>query len=203
VDIKITLIDKTEQQGKTNVVIFRKNVADPDAPVVAWKIIETDARRRIHPFTITQRFFVAAQDSWGNVSDLQIAENGQKWNVVRSTSGDVLSLDYQPAASPNEIEIKNALVVGAVSAQIYSDGRLLATKNGLAPQQKAVFGFKPSIWVGVVSQIEEGDIMNSAILAAINTEISLAGITQADLVMTGGGPGPGSQPFEFTPVPTT
>ena len=46
-----------------------------------------------------------------------------------------------------------------------------------------------AIWIGVVSQIEQGQVMNSAILSDINTEISLLGISRADIVMRGGGAG--------------
>lgn len=147
-------------------------------------------------------FYVGSQDSWGNVTNLQLGQNGQRWNVVRSTSGDILTLDSNPASSMTEVEVKNCLVQGAVNAQIYKDGKLLASKTGISPQQKAVFEFKPTIWVGVVSEVEEGDIMNSAILSDINTEISLLGITRANLIMTGGGVGSTATPFKFTLVPT-
>ena len=40
--------------------------------------------------------------------------------------------------------------------------------------------------------------MNSAILGDINTEISLLGISRADIVMRGGGAGAGSTPLSFT-----
>jgi hypothetical protein len=54
------------------------------------------------------------------------------------------------------------------------------------------------LFIGVVSQVEEGEVMNSAILSDINTELSLLGIQSADIVMTGGGAGPQATPFEFT-----
>jgi hypothetical protein len=57
---------------------------------------------------------------------------------------------------------------------------------------------KPTIWIGVVSQVEEGDVMNSAIISDINTELSLLGIASADIVMSGGGAGPSATPFMFT-----
>jgi hypothetical protein len=60
-----------------------------------------------------------------------------------------------------------------------------------------VFEFKPTIWIGVASQIVQGQVMDSAIISNINTEISLLGIASADIVMTGGGPGANSTPFAF------
>jgi hypothetical protein len=76
-------------------------------------------------------------------------------------------------------------------------GRLLATKAGIAPGQKALFQFNQTIWIGVVSQVVQGEIMNSAITSNINTEFSLLGIASADIVMTGGGSGANSTPFTF------
>jgi hypothetical protein len=202
-DIEITFINNSYDANNSDVVIFQKNVATNFEEVaVAWTVIQNCGRNWSHRFTYPMDFYVGAQDSWGNVSDLQLAENGQKWNVVRSTSGDVLTLDSAPASSMTEIEVKNCLSMGSVDTQIYKSGKLLATKTGVSPQQKGVFEFKPTIWVGVVSEVEEGDIMNSAILSDINTEISLLGITKANLIMTGGGVGSTAIPFKFTLVPT-
>jgi hypothetical protein len=202
-DIEITFINQSYDANNSSIVIFQKNVAASfDEIAVAWTVIENVGRNWSHKFTFPVSFFVGAQDSWGNVTDLQPAQNGQKWDVVRSTSGDVLSLDSNQASSLNEVEVKNCLSVGAVDAQIYKAGKLLATKTGVSPQQKAVFSFKPTIWVGVVSEMEEGAIMNSAVMSDINTEISLLGITKANLIMTGGGVGSTALPFKFTLVPT-
>lgn len=202
-DIEITFINQSYDENNSDVVIFSKNVApDFSELAVAWQVIQNCGRNWTHKFTYPLNFYVAAQDSWGNVSDLHLGENGQKWDVVRSTSGDTMVLDTQPANSPAQVEIKNALSAGAIDAQIYKAGKLFATKTGVSPQQAAVFEFKPTIWVGVVSQVEEGDIMNSAIISDINTEISLLGITKANLIMTGGGVGSTAVPFQFTLVPT-
>jgi hypothetical protein len=141
---------------------------------------------------------IAASDSWGNYSPQIPATNGQLFQVVNNGSGDVLNYQGQNAGSPNEVDILNTLNMGAINANVYKDGRLLAAKTGIAPGQKAVFQFKPTIWIGVVSQVEEGQVMNSAIISQINTEISLFGLASADIVMTGGGPGANSTPFIFT-----
>jgi hypothetical protein len=202
-DIEITLINQSYSANNSSVVIFQKNVATNFEEIaVAWKVIENTGRNWSHKLIYLMDFYVAAADSWGNAADPQLAANGQKWDVVRSTSGDVLTLDSNSASGMNEVEIKNVLPMGSIDAQIYRNGKLLATKTGVSPQQKAVFEFKPTIWVGIVSEIQEGDIMNSAILSNINTEISLLGITKADLIITGGGAGSTAVPYKFTLVPT-
>ena len=202
-DIEITFINQSYDQNNSDVVIFQKNVATNFEEIaVAWQVIKNCGLNWSYTFTYPMNFTIGAQDSWGNVSNQLPATNGQKWDVVQSTSGDILSLDSAPASSLTEVEIKNCLGVGSVDAQIYKSGKLLATKTNVAPQQKAVFEFKPTIWVGVVSQVVQGQVMNSAILSDINTEISLLGITKANLIMTGGGKGNTAVPFQFTLVPT-
>lgn len=202
-DIEITFINHSNDMNNSSVVIFQKNQATSiDEIAVAWTVIQNCGRNWTRKFRYPQDTFVAAADSYGNVSGLHLANNGQKWMVTNTPSGHEFSLDPTPASSPEEMEIKNALTRGSIDAQVYKDGRLLAVKTGLSPEQKAVFSFKPTIFVGVVSEIVEGDVMNSAILSDINTEISLLGITKANLIMTGGGVGPDAVPFQFTLVPT-
>jgi hypothetical protein len=46
-------------------------------------------------------------------------------------------------------------------------------------------------------QIVQGQVMNSAVVSSINTELSLLGIASADILMTGGGPGASAAPFAF------
>jgi hypothetical protein len=200
----INFINKSNNPNPVNVVIFQKNVANNfEELAVAWRVITCKANDIGFKFSIPPNFQIGSIDSWGNVSNLLTTVNGQRWMVVRSTSGDIFVLDSSPAHSFATVEVKNALITGSISVQIYKDGKLLDVKNSLSPQQTAVFEFKPTIWVGVVSNdIEEGDILNSAILSTINTQISFIDIQTADLVMTGGGPGT-SPPYVFTLVPTS
>jgi hypothetical protein len=67
----------------------------------------------------------------------------------------------------------------------------------VAPQQKAVFRFTPTLWIGTATEVVEGGPMNSAVLSSTNTELSLLGMAAADIVMTGGGGGVDATPFAF------
>jgi len=202
-DIEITFINNSNDMNNSEVVIFQKNVATNfESTAVAWKVIKNCGRNWSYKFTYPMSFDVAAADSYGNISDQQAAENGQKWDVVRSYSGDILQLDSESASSQNEIEVKNDLPMSAIDAQIYKSGSLLALKTGVAPSEKAVFEFKPEIYVGVNAQVEEGAVINSAILSDIDQKFSLLGITKANLIMTGGGTGSTATPFKFVLIPT-
>ena len=187
VDIKLNFINNSDDHNSLGIVIFQKNLAGGYGEIaVAWKVIENCRHGWSHPFIYPMAMYVSASDSWGNFSPLLSASNGQLFKVVESASGDILQYSGQTAGSQNEVDVLNALQIGAVDANIYRDGRLLAAKTGIAPGQKAVFSFKPAIWIGVVSQVREGDVMNSAVLSQINTEISLLGIKRADIMAVPG-----------------
>ncbi len=197
--IKLNFINKSGDTNNSSVVIFQQNVAEDFGEIaIAWKVIKNCGRLDNHPFTYPMLFNVSASDSYGNNTPQLTAANGEAFDMIKDTSGDILQLSSTPATSANEVEVRNNLSSGAINANCYRDGKILATKTGLAPGQKAVFEFQPKIYIGVVSQVEEGDVMNSAIISQVNSQINLFGITSADIVMTGGGPGASSTPFNFT-----
>lgn len=195
--IKLNFINKSNDTNNSSIVIFQKNVAEPSDEAVAWTVIENCGPMENHPFTIPDLMHVSSQDAYGNYCPQSEARPGDLFAVVPTSSGDTLQL-FGAADSPEEIHLRNDLNLGAINASIYRDGKLLADKSGIAPGQKAAFQFNPTIHIGAVSQIEEGQVMNSAIISDINTELSLLGISSADIIMTGGGPGLSSTPFEFT-----
>ena len=76
-------------------------------------------------------------------------------------------------------------------------GQLLGTRTSVAPQESAEFEFDDTLIVGVVSQVEQGQVMNSSVVQQLNGELDLSGITSADIVLTGGGPGKDSTALTF------
>ncbi len=196
--IKLRLINQSNDANNSSYVIFQKNVATGfEELAIAWKVVENLGVGDYHPFTYSFDLEVAASDSWGNYTFPMPAQNGLMYQMKRNPSGDQLVQEGN-AASPNEIDLKNSLPVGAINANCYRDGLVLAQKTSIAPEQKAVFQFLPYIYIGAVSQVTQGEVMNSAILSNINTKISLLGMTSADIIITGGGPGVGSTEFMFT-----
>jgi hypothetical protein len=197
-DIQLNFVNQSNDTNNSEVVIFQKNVATNfDELSIAWQVIQNCGMGDNHPFSFPMTMEVGASDGWGNFTPRLPAQNGQLFAMQLNASGDQL-VQAGVSTSPSEVQLLNSLPKGAVNANIYKAGKLLAAKTSIAPQQKAVFQFKPTIWIGVASQIEEGQVMNSAIVSNINTEISLLGLAAADIVMTGGGPGANSTPFQFT-----
>ncbi|MDJ0835825.1 MAG: hypothetical protein QNK37_04865 [Acidobacteriota bacterium] len=195
--IKLNFIDRSNDPNNSDIVFYQKNVAtDYNSLSVAWKVIQHCGQGCNHPFQYPLETEVSASDSWGNYTPRLKASNGQLFHVTLTPSGNELSLKG-PGTSTKEIQVQNDLVRGAINACVYKDGRLIATKTAVAPAQKAVFQFKPTLFAGVASQIVEGDVMDSAVMTSVNTELSLLGVASADIVLTGGGPGAEATPFYF------
>ena len=187
-DIQLTFINNSNTTNNSDVVIFQKNMVKGfNADVVAWTVIQNCGKGSSHTVTYPINTYVAAQDSWGNTSALELAEDGQSWAVIRSKSGDVISLNPSPTSFPDTIEIKNSLPIGSVDTQIYKDGRLLATKVNVVPGLKGIFQFVPKLYIGTVYNVEEGDIINADTVSRISTAISLKGLAKAEIIMNGGG----------------
>lgn len=197
-NIKLNFINRSNDTNNLSVVIYQKNIANEfDETHVAWKVIQNCGFLENHPFTYSLNFSVCFGDPYGNFSPQLKANNGQAFEVITTTSGDMFQISSTPSTNATEVEVRNSLTMGAIDANCYRDGKLLAVNTGLSPGQKAIFEFHPKIYIGVVSQIEEGEIMNAAMVSEINTEINLFGISSADIVMTGGGPGESSTGFHF------
>jgi hypothetical protein len=196
--INLNLVNASADCNNSSIVLFQKNVVPSIQELaVAWLVIENLGIGWNHPFTYDYGLQVSAHDSWGNSIRPKDSDNGALWKVVHDCSGDQLQL-AGAATVPTEVQILNGLTRGAISANVYRSGTLLATKTGVAPGQFAAFRFNPVLYVGVVSQVEQGKVLDSAILSSINTSLSLSGLASADIVMTGGGPGKNSAPFTFT-----
>lgn len=196
-NINLNFYNKSNDANGSRIVIFSKSVnPDWNELAIAWKVIQNCGNGEYHPFTYPLDMQVAINDSFGNYTQPQLAANGDTFSVTMDSSGTRLS-KTQIEASPNEIDVRNDMEMGAVSAWIFKGGRKLAFKSGISPGQKAVFEFQPSIWIGVASEVEEGDVMDSAILSTLNNEISLLGVASADICMYGGGTSATAKPFTF------
>ncbi|MEO3714940.1 hypothetical protein [Roseateles flavus] len=196
-DIQLNFINQSNDASNSEVVVFQRHTAGGSGDLaVAWTVIKNCGQGSHHPFVYPLSLAVGARDSDGNYTPQLPAQDGELFKMTLTPSGNQL-VPAGAGASPQEVQVLNALDRGAIDALCFRDGRLLAVKHGVAPQQTASFQFKPTIWIGVVSQVQTGEVMNAALLSELNTEISLLGIASADIVMTGGGAGPASKPFAF------
>lgn len=197
-NVELRLINRSYDVNNSQVVIFQKNVATSfDEVAIAWRVVKNLGYQDCHPFTYPMEFAVGVEDAWGNFTPHYPATVSQQWRMIRDETGDVLRLASSATTDPEEVEICNDLDSGAIHANVYRAGKLVAWKTNITPDQKAVFRFKPTIFIGVVSEVEEGEAIDAAIVSCINTELNLLGLRSADIIMTGGGMGPSATRFKF------
>ncbi len=195
-DVLLNFINKSDTP-RANVVIFQKNAALPFNEIAtAWRVIRNCGRGDQHPFSFPQVNTISASDAWGNFVPQMTANNGQMFEVAETSEGEVLRY-AGPSVLPGEIQFRSNIKKGSLNAWIYRDGKVLSSITNVVPGQRVSFRFKPSIWIGFVKDVEEGELMSSAILSTINTEISLLGIRSGSIIMTGGGEGRDARPVQF------
>lgn len=195
--VKLNFINRTDNGNKENILLFQANASDDSSTsTVAWKVIRHCGKHCSHPFFYSHEFEIGLGDEFGNYSPRLAAPSGSLFAVTACAVGRRLSC-RGAADSCRTIVLRNELPRGAVNANIYSGGRLLASKNSIAPGQKARFEFKQTLSIGIATRVEEGQILDVASIDGTPTQLSLFGLVSADIVMTGGGTGSTASRYLF------
>lgn len=196
-DVRLNLVNASSDTDHPRIVIFQRNPAAVDNLAIAWRVIPMPPPNVSFPFAYPLEIALAASDAWGNVTPPVTVSDGQLYGMVRTPSGDALQY-LGAAASREQVQCRNDLTQGAISANLYRDGKLLMSKTAIVPGQTAAFTVVPEIFVGAVASVEEGQVINDAVLSTIDTRFPLLGIVSADIVITGGGSGPEAPPLVFS-----
>ena len=184
----------------TDVVIFQKNKTWQKQPnIVPWKVIKHCSAHQYHPIEYTDELKVSIGDSWGNFSFPQVVEPQTHYEVMKLPIGRQFRKANQQFRDVRGLTIKNNLHRGAISVNVYRNGRLVAQDPVVIPGQQSFFAFEPILYIGAVSDIQEGIVHHSAVMRNVNTQLSLLGVRSADIVMRDSDPRqPSLQPFSFS-----
>lgn len=188
-EAKLNFVNQSNSASDVEVIIAPSASAD----AIAWIVIKNCGKGDNHPFVFPFDFQICAADSFGNYTPRMDADTGQQFAMVTKASGDVLEYKGK-STNPAAVEIVNDLAKGAINALTYKDGKLYEQKSNLAPAQKAAFDPKPGIYIGVADQACEGEVVPAGFNG---TTLSLLGIANADIVMSGGGPSGSDTPYLF------
>lgn len=193
--VQLRLINQSSDVNNSSIVVFQKNVASSFGEVaVAWRVIPSRPGET-HDVAVSRELSTDVTVSEGDRSNDLLAEEGKLYSVSLTTSGAVLA-DFGQSTNPNTIQVRNALVAGAISANIYRNGQLLFSRTALSPDQKADFPVDMQFYVAVMNDVAERDVMNSAVLNVAPTGVfNLLGIGSADIIIEGGGAA--NAPFSF------
>lgn len=195
--VNFRLINNSNSSGNIDVVVFQQNLAGSfgEEPI-AWEMLQVNGPGDFESFVFGSELSLSFNDSFGNYSPPQQAQRGDSFEVTTTMSGDEMNL-AGASPSPSEFELVNSSL-STIFGNVYRSGKLLSKSPSFINGQTHTFEFNPTIWIGVVSGVTEGDALDSLTVSSINTQISLLGIRSADIVLTGGGAGPSATPYSFS-----
>lgn len=190
-NINLNFINKSSDTNNSSVVIFQHNTTPSyNELAIAWRVIKNVGSKSYHPFPYPLDFSINTTDAPGNNTPMMHANHGQHWEVV-NVDGDqnshLLRLKGKHS-NPEELVIANNLQRGAIDANIYKDGKLLATIPQVSSQDYAKCSFGTTIHIAIAEEAVEGEPVKKYIEEGTDTELSLEGISSADIVMTGTAP---------------
>lgn len=206
-DIIFTLKNKTNDEFRSNIIIFQKNENENyneigmNDKTIAWNIIENSKGGMSHTIMFPNQLEVSIKDEYENNSPKLTCLPGDKFNIDRK-SGITFKKEKEASTLEKDFEIINAVHNKEFTCQVFRGGKLLSAVNRVPEGKTAKFEILPRIQIGVASQVEEGDVINSAIYSSIDTVFEIEGIKKADIIMRGGGEGKDTKPYTFDLVIT-
>ena len=189
-NIKIKYINNSMNKDLPKIFVFAKNeipTFDSLQNGVAWKVISNIGRGSSCEFTYPIHTSVAA--TWDNgcnqTAELK-ATIGERYTVEKNETGIVL-LENGDSVDKKSIEIANTIhTQNGISAQLYKDGNLLMEKDIVAYNQKATFIIHPVLYWGIASEIQEGRLLNSAVLNSDHFhKLNLEGLSDVTISLNG------------------
>jgi len=188
--VKITYVNESANQDLPKIFLFLKNeipTFDALRDGVAWRVIEDVGRGSSCQFNYPIETSVRA--SWNNGTcrtALLESSIGRRYCVTEDDTGIVITADGDAGNTRSIDVVNNIRVSGGVSADLYKDGKLMMRKNVVAYGQKATFVLHPKLYVGLASEIQEGELLSSAVLDSDHFhELDLEGLTEMKFALTG------------------
>jgi len=189
-DIKITYTNKSMNKDLPTVFVFTKNETptfDVLKEGVAWRTIPNIGRGSSSSFVFPVVTEVGAtwQDGM-NKTQILSSDIGKRYTVSQNDTGIVLAANGN-ASDTKSIDVNNdANIQDGVSASLYKDGKLMLTKKIVGYGQKATFVLKPKLYWGIASEIQESELINSAVLNTDSFfEQDLEGVTEVNISLNG------------------
>jgi hypothetical protein len=188
-DVKITYVNKSNDTDKPTVFVFTKNLVptfDVLKDGVAWQVMPNIGKDSQSEFIYPINTMVQA--IWGDCNKTRMleAEIGKRYTVLEDHTGIVLTPNGNSSQS-NAIEVNSLVQIdGGIEAQLVKDGKVIMTKKIAAYDQKATFILHPKLYWGLASEIQEGQLISSAVLRTDNFfEQDIEDVLEATVTLTG------------------
>jgi hypothetical protein len=188
-DVKITYVNNSGNTDQPTIFVFTKNLVptfDVLKDGVAWRVMPDIGKGSSSCFVYP--IITTVQAMWGDCNKTRMldATIGKRYTVLEDDTGIVL-VPNGDASQPTAIEVNSLVQVdGGIKAQICKEGKVMMTKNIVAYDQKATFILHPKLYWGIASEIQEGQLISSAVLNTDNFfEQDIEGVLNATVTLTG------------------
>jgi hypothetical protein len=188
-DVKITYVNNSGNTDQPTIFVFTKNLVptfDVLKDGVAWRVMPDIGKGSsscfVYPIVTT------VQAMWGDCNKTRMldATIGKRYSVLEDDTGIVL-VPNGDASQSTAIEVNSLVQVdGGIQAQLCKDGKVIMTKQIVAYDQKATFILHPKLYWGIASEIQEGQLISSAVLNTDNFfEQDIEGVLESIVTLTG------------------
>ncbi len=184
----ITFVNNSDDPAPT-VFVFAVNAIpgfDALRDAIVWRVMPDIGRGSSHVFTVLPMCTVQATWGGGNKTMPLAAEVGVRYAVVEDDTGIVLIADGN-ASQPNAIDVVSQVqVAGGLNVHLLNDSMLFLQERVTAYGQKATFVLESTLYWGIASDIQEGQILESAVSDTADFfEQDLDGVFGATVTLTG------------------
>ena len=186
-DIDILYVNDSNNQNNPTVLVFMEPTeSNLAAQSTAWQVIDNIGNNSWHRFTYTLDTSAIATWNDGSSGTFPVTTSNGKTYALKNTPGGFSLVDGGTTTADNEFDVLNKVSIeGGISVTAFKDGKPIATKKEVAKNQKAEFVFHPKLYFGVSSEYELGDAVDSAVMSEEFTPVSLEGLSQLTVKLTG------------------
>ena len=186
-NVDILYINESNNQSNPTVLVFMEPTeSDLAAKSTAWQVIDNIGHNSWHRFTYTLDTSVIATWDDGASGTFPVDTSNGKTYALKNTPGGFSLIDNGTSTADNEFDVLNKVSTeGGISVTAFKDGKPIATKQEVAKNQKAEFVFHPKLYFGVTSEYELGESIDSAVMSDEFSGISLEGLSQITVKLTG------------------
>ena len=184
----ITFVNNSDDPAPT-VFVFAVNAVpgfDELADGVAWRVLPNLGKGSSSSFMVLPMCTVRAVWGGANATQSLVAEAGVRYAVIEDDTGIVLVNDGS-ATQPNAIEVvSHVQIAGGLDIQLMNDSKVMLQERVTAYGQKATFVLEPQLYWGIASDIQEGQILGSAVSDTADFfEQNLDSVFDASVTLTG------------------
>lgn len=167
-NVHITYVNRSMNTDLPKIFVFTKNEVptfDALKDGVAWKVIEKIGRESSCDFRFPIETQVRASWNEGTCKTKALPTDiGSHYVVSQKDTGVIIERDGD-AGNVRSLDVSNDIhVKNGINVELYKDGRLMMCKSIVGYNQKASFVIHPKLYWGVASEIQEGELLNSAVL---------------------------------------